>query len=204
MKSRTATSIQEERINFLAQADKLMDKLCSSEPSEESPEVEQEREDEPRFKKIKLNKKLCSIEYETYLLDDWYERKISGPSGKVTDHFRDAIAALAPLILRVCQTENCWLLERVNPIGISMAYVDGVAYGVTVTALYGIETSNSPLVVNAPMQKFGKDNPNEIGVLTVGEYHIVEKVLEHAQKYLDGDRRPEPKQLNLLDEVQDA
>jgi hypothetical protein len=171
---------------------------------EESSDVETEAETEPRFKKIKLNKKLCSIEYETYLLDDWYERKISGPSGKVTDHFRDAIAALAPLILRVCQTENCWLLERVNPIGISMAYVDSEAYGVTVTALYGIETSNSPLVVNAPMQKFGGDNPDEIGVLTVGEYQIVEKVLEHAQKYLDGDHKPEPKQLNLLDEVEDA
>jgi hypothetical protein len=184
--------------------DRMVEEKLDQILEEESSAVETEAETEPRFKKIKLNKKLCSIEYETYLLDDWYERKISGPSGKVTDHFRDAIAALAPLILRVCQTENCWILERVNPIGISMAYVDGVAYGVTVTALYGIETSNSPLVVNAPMQKFGEDNPGEIGVLSVGEYHIVEKVLEHAQKYLDGDRKPEPKQLNLLDEVQDG
>jgi hypothetical protein len=195
-------SIQKGREQVLDAAVKTIDRLCSEGSTKEAEDVETEAETEPRFKKIKLNKKLCSIEYETYLLDDWYERKISGPSGKVTDHFRDAIAALAPLILRVCQTENCWLLERVNPIGISMAYVDGVAYGVTVTALYGIETSNSPLVVNAPMQKFGGDNPDEIGVLTVGEYYIVEKVLEHAQKYLDGDRRPEPKQLNLLDEVE--
>jgi hypothetical protein len=192
----------EDRLTSAVLDRMVEEKLDQILEEEESSAVETEAETEPRFKKIKLNKKLCSIEYETYQLNDWYERKISGPSGKATDDFRDAIAALAPLILRVCQTEDCWILERVNPIGISMAYVDGVAYGVTVTALYGIETSNSPLVVNAPMQKFGEDNPGEIGVLTVGEYHIVEKVLEHAQKYLDGDRRPEPKQLNLLDEVE--
>jgi hypothetical protein len=163
--------------------------------------IEKEQEPPyPRLKKIKLNRKTCAVECEAYLLDDWYERKVSGPAAKVTDDFRQAIAALSPAVLRICETDDCWLLENVTPIGLSISYVEGELYGVTITALYKLEESNAPLVINTPHQQIESEQDDAKGVLTVGEANLIEAVMEHAQRYLAGDRRAEPKQLDIFAE----
>lgn len=151
-----------------------------------------------RLNKVKLNNKKCLIEYETYLSGDWYERKISGPAEKTTNTFQDTFQSLTPIILRICEAENCWVAENVTPIGLSLSYLDGAAHGVVLTALYQLEDSNAPLVINTPHYVFESEQDNAKGVLTHEDYKLIQAVLEQAEQYLGGVRRPEPVQGDLF------
>jgi hypothetical protein len=153
----------------------------------------------PRLNKIKLNSKKCLIEYETYLSDDWYDRKILGPASKVTDNFSEAFDALTPTILRICEVADCWAAENITPIGLALSYLDGTINGVVMTALYQLDNSNSPLVINTPHHVFSSEQDDAKGVLTHDDYLVIQKLLEQAEAYLGGVRRPEPVQGDLFD-----
>ena len=103
--------------------------------------------------------------------------------------FDDRLQALVADVVTICElapTDAAALTVR----GVSCTYKDDV-FGVCITALKALRTSNAPLVLNSPHlpEQAYSGNPGDPNpILPAGVADRVRRLLAEAERYVAGDR----------------
>jgi len=145
---------------------------------------------ELQINKVKYDRKAgqVTIEYEQVGID---EVKITLKSNdEPLPELVDCFNNLIPYVETICQLPDGYCNDA-EIRGVSLSWTNGVM-GVVVTCLVPLDNANSPMVINTPhvpaeQYSEGGESP----VLSKNVVIVVEELINEAEKYINGERKPD-------------
>ena len=147
--------------------------------------------------KIKIKSDRVSIEYdktvvvnEEELLNRYSIDSPEQPFGA----FKDAFQKMDFFLIELCELcdkpkDIPVMCEDVGITGLSFKYKDGELASAVITGTKQLAYSNSPLILNTPNKSVNIDGDfNKMVHLTDPCIAVLKSVIEHAKKYVNGER----------------
>lgn len=149
-----------------------------------------------RFRKIKYSDKdgKVTLEYDkrntkVKKREVWDEHTMTCHEMPVPSFLR-AMAGLVPHAVNICELPEEWAEDGLLKVSsISISYSDNGTMGATITSQRKLSNSHAPLVLNTPHKPFEvADEADDSNVLSFSTVKAIDKLMEEALEYLNGER----------------
>lgn len=153
-----------------------------------------------RIDKIRIDAKLVTIEYNNEREYGERDTIIISSHEKPVAEFREAMKAMIPHVADILEIDEAWLKDAIIR-SVSFTRKQGFL-GATVSVIRPIDMSNRPLNFTTPLLFNDNIQHDGIGLYSNEMHDALLDLIEHAYRYLDGNREAPEETGNLFEQNQ--